>query len=410
MRIAFWGNFGALNLGNECTLAACIANLRARLPNAEMVSICRGPEDVAARHGIGGTLISARADTAAARRYPKPVRVLRLLWLEAREWLRAWRYAGTLDALLITGSGILSDEDEGILGLPYELLKWSAVARLRGRKVCYVSVGAESISRPASRRLIRWALRLAHYRSYRDQNSAELLARCGVPSGRDAVRPDLAFSLAVPPAAQAMLAAARAPQARARVAIGVYNYRGRGQADAASAEQYRGYLDRLCALVTWLLGRGYPVRIVIGDFRYDDDVRLDLRAELERRHALPREPSMYVDDAASSFEEVMVQLASVDFVIASRYHNVLLGLYLGRPAISLSYEAKHEALMASAGLGDYCQSIGTVDVERLFEQFQRLEAYAPRARESIAAMVVASGASLADQYRLLAALIPGKSH
>src|SRR5579872_1550317 len=154
MRIAFWGNFGALNLGNECTLAACMSNLHLRLPDVQMVCICRGPADVAARHGIDGTLISARADSSATRRYPKPVRILRLLWLEAREWFRAWKYAGKLDALLITGSGILSDEDEGILGLPYELLKWSVVARSRGAKVCYVSVGAESISRSASHRLI----------------------------------------------------------------------------------------------------------------------------------------------------------------------------------------------------------------------------------------------------------------
>ena len=387
MRIAFWGNFGALNLGNECTLAACIANLRSRLPNVQMVCICRGPADVAARHGIDGTLISARADPSAKRRYPKPLRIMRLLWLEAREWLRAWRYSRQLNALLITGSGILSDEDEGVLGLPYELLKWSLVARLRGAKVCFVSVGAESISRSASHRLIRWALRQAHYRSYRDRNSAELLARCGFQSGRDPVRPDLAFSLAIPPAAQLRLA--EPPPARPRVALGVYNYRGRGQADHASAQLYRDYLDRLCALVGWPIGRGHPVRVVIGDFLYDDAVRLDLRAELERRKALPGEPSMYVDDPASSFESVMVQLAGVDFVIASRYHNVLLGLYLGRPAISLSYEAKHEALMASAGLADYCQSINTVDTERLFEQFLRLEAQAARARELIAAMVAA---------------------
>ena len=168
MRIAFWGNFGALNLGNECTLAAAVANFRARLSDAEMLAICRGPEDVAARHGIGGTAISARAGPTGARRYPKPVRLLRLAWLEAAEWLRAFRYAASIDALLITGSGILSDEDEGILGLPYELLKWSLVIKLRGKKLCYVSVGAESISRPASRRLIRWALGLADYRSYRE--------------------------------------------------------------------------------------------------------------------------------------------------------------------------------------------------------------------------------------------------
>jgi polysaccharide pyruvyl transferase WcaK-like protein len=158
-----------------------------------------------------------------------------------------------------------------------------------------------------------------------------------------------------------------------------------------------------------LISRGHPVRIVIGDFQYDDAVRLDLRAELERRGALPVDPAMYVDEPAASFEQVLEQLASVEFVIASRYHNVLLGLYLGKPAISLSYEAKHEALMASAGLADYCQSINAVDTERLFEQFLRLEVQAASARELIAAMVIANAASLAEQYQLLTSLITADS-
>src|ERR1700733_124077 len=61
MRIAFWGNFGALNLGNECTLAAAVGNIRARLPDAKLVAICRDPEDAGRRHGIAALPMSGRA-------------------------------------------------------------------------------------------------------------------------------------------------------------------------------------------------------------------------------------------------------------------------------------------------------------------------------------------------------------
>ena len=213
MRIAYWGNFGALNLGNECVLAATMSNMRARLPQAEMVVICREPGDITQRHGIEAVPIS-RHTSKPSKGYPKPLRLLGLALLETAEWLRAFRYVGKLDALLVTGCGVLSDKNEGSLGLPYELFKWSAVAKLRGVKLGYISVGAEMIALSVSGRFLRWALGMADYRSYRDQNSAALLALCGVPIERDTVRPDLAFSLPLP----AMVAVAGRPDTGSCVA------------------------------------------------------------------------------------------------------------------------------------------------------------------------------------------------
>ena len=40
-------------------------------------------------------------------------------------------------------------------------------------------------------------------------------------------------------------------------------------------------------------------------------------------------------EPAESFEQLVEQLATVDFVVASRYHNVVLGLLLAKPVVSL---------------------------------------------------------------------------
>jgi len=398
MRIAFWGNFGALNLGNECTLAAAVANFRARLPHADLVAVCRDPDDAARRHRIGGIAMSGRTQAVDDRgKAPKLVRLVRLACAEAADWLRVFRHASSIDALLITGSGILSDEDEGKLGLPYELLKWSLLIKLRGKKLFFVSVGAESLSRTLGRTQVKWALRLADYRSYRDSHSARLLQNIGFDTSRDAVRPDLAFSLPQSNAAaeDPMPAASRLE----RVAVGIFNYRDRGRT-ADNAPAYQAYLDSVCRLIAWLLERQHQVRVVVGDFMYDDAVRLDVSARLVQRGVNPAHP-LLISEPTASFEELLDQLAAVDGVIATRYHNLILGLLLGKPVVSVSYEGKHEALMRSVGLGDYCQSIDDLDVDRLMQQFQRLESHADVARASIAAGVRANRTSLAEQYDLI---------
>jgi polysaccharide pyruvyl transferase WcaK-like protein len=405
MRIAFWGNFGALNFGNECTLAAAVGNMRARLPQAELIVICRDPADAASRHGIAALSMSRPSDPAGGRRASKPVRALRLLGREAAAWMRALRHASSIDALLITGSGILSDEDEGLLGLPYELFKWSLVTRLCGGKLFYVSVGAESISQPLSRALLKAALWLANYRCYRDTHSAQRLQRIGFNTDNDVVRPDLAFSLPQLAAASAVGPATeplRHPSAR--FAIGLFNYRGRGQANDADAVAYRRYLDQICSLVASLLAGGHHVRIVIGDFAFDEAVRVDVRSELERR-GLNLDNSSFADEPAASFEQLLDQLATVDFVVASRYHNVLLGLALGKPVVSLSYEGKHEALMCTMGFSDYCQSINDLDLQRLIGQIEQLKRNADALRAVIVERVAANRVSLKEQYDLIVSRI-----
>src|SRR5215472_493397 len=50
--IGFYGNFGAGNLGNECTLQAVIEQTLRRWPGAQLVCFCTNPQDVRTRHNI----------------------------------------------------------------------------------------------------------------------------------------------------------------------------------------------------------------------------------------------------------------------------------------------------------------------------------------------------------------------
>ena len=393
-RIALWGHFGTLNYGNECTLAAAIANLRERLPSAELVAICTEPMDTQSRHGVSAWPMRLAQIDLDQSSLPRPIRWLRLGFSQLRAWFYAWRACRKLSALIVVGTGILTDDGEGTLGLPYELMKWTSIAKRRGAKVLFWSVGAESISGNLARRFVSRALRIADYRSYRDEHSRNRLLGIGFDAAAsDPIIPDLAFSL---PVSSRVSADTRGR----KVAVGLYNYRGRGLGDPDDAAAYRAYVEWICDFIAWLLDTGYVVRVIIGDGAYDQGVLIDVRKRLAETGVVDAH-SAYNDEPAQSFEEIIDQLVDVDLVIATRYHNVLLALLLGRPVLSISYEAKNDALMATLGMARYCQTIDACDFAILKEQFRDLEANAARLRPNIEKSARLFRQQLDDQYERL---------
>jgi polysaccharide pyruvyl transferase WcaK-like protein len=336
-------------------------------------------------------------------RLPAPLRYVCRLALDIREWCHAIGVAWRTDALVMCGTGMLTDCGEGALGLPYDLLKWSIAAKGCGCKLAFVSVGVEPIRHPLAKLFIGTALRVADYRSYRDRQSVSQLERLGLSAREGLVFPDLAFSL--PPFVLAR--ALSAPHARPlTVAVGLYDYRCRGQSGSEDSATYADYLEKMGTFVLWLLERGYAVRVVIGDLPYDQPVLVDLRAWLGAR-GISRQDARLADEPAASVNEVLDQLSLADLVVASRFHNVLLALLLGKPTISLSYNEKNEALMAEVGLADFCQTLDALDLGRLKRQFGDLERTADRLREELPTRVAVLRERLQAQYRYVFELVGG---
>jgi polysaccharide pyruvyl transferase WcaK-like protein len=405
IRIGFWGNFGTLNLGNECTLAAAIYNLRVKLPSAGLICVCAEPVDAAARHGLPAVAINSvrhHQDVPVPRLQSeaglfRTFRFLKRVVREAGDWLRVLRIASSFDALLVTGTGVITDHGEGALGLPYELFKWSICTRLRRRQLLFLSVGVESIVTPLGAFFLKTALKLAEYRSYRDAHSRQLLQTQRFSVERDQILPDLAFSLPVDPVALQGGAPTSGVAARRVVAVGVFYYRERGRAGGADRQQYERYLESLAELILWLLQQGWAVRVIVGDAAYDPPVCLDLRARLLAL-GCDRDNEIFQDEPTDSFQALLSQLATVEIVIATRFHNVLLALLLGKPVISLSYEGKNEALMRQMGLERYCQTLDTLDLERLMSQFRELQEAAEQLRPLIRQHAADNGRRLNQEF------------
>jgi polysaccharide pyruvyl transferase WcaK-like protein len=406
-RIALFGIFGIQNLGNECTLQATLHNVRERLPGAELYTICYEPRDVLRRHALPSVSVSARSSTdaisapSAAGRNPLR-RWLRILFRripgELREWLRAFRTLQGTDLLLMTGTGMLTDYNCSASGYPYDVLKWTVAGRLAGCKVRFVSIGVGPLHERLSRRFVRWALGLADYRSYRDHVSRSRLEALGIDTSRDRIFPDLAFSL--PPAA---LPDGPAPNGRrCVVGLGVMNHVDAHEPGHDRPERYRRYLSRMGDFAAWLVERGYGVRILQGDAKHDGTARRDLRATLEQR-GLKYGIADIVDEDSTSVSELLVQLAQTDVVVSPRFHNLILGLLLNKPVMSISYDPKNDALLEQFGLGRYCQPIDALDVDRLIEQFIDLDRHRAERLSVLREKADEHRRRLDEQYRLVLA-------
>jgi len=118
------------------------------------------------------------------------------------------------------------------------------------------------------------------------------------------------------------------------------------------------------------------VRILIGDFMWDQGVRRDLRKALEERGVTYGDGKI-IDTPAFSVDELLLQLSSVDIVVSSRFHNLVLALILKKPVFAISYQEKFQPLMEGVGLGEFYHDIDHIDVDELIGKVSILKENAP---------------------------------
>jgi polysaccharide pyruvyl transferase WcaK-like protein len=337
-------------------MLAVLHDLRTHHHDAEVSCITPCPDRAAALYGIPGVPLSLARDRREAR--PSPVsRALR----KALDPLHVLRVVRRFDVVIVPGMGVLEESlPVRVRQVPYALLLLTIAGRLTGTRVALVSVGAEY----TRRRLLRWTLaaaaRLAHYLSFRDEASRAAVRAMGAGRG-GAVYPDLAFGL--PTTTEPRTSAVT-------VGVGVIDYRGRHTDRVHAEEIWTSYVDELSRLVVGLLDDGRRVRLLTGD-PTDSAVVRALVTHVER-HRGPDARGRLVAEPADTFADVVRAVSDTDVVVASRFHNLLCALKLGRPAISLGYAAKSDHLMEEMGLAEFCHPIRGFDAERVAEQVGEL--------------------------------------
>jgi polysaccharide pyruvyl transferase WcaK-like protein len=401
-RVAFFGIFGFHNIGNECTLQSILQGARRYLPGSEIYAVSFDPADTLRRHGVPAVPVTKQTFNHPAKsgllgRLYKPFRILRRIKNEFVDWASAVKALRGTNLVVMTGTGMLTDYATSALGFPYHVFRWTAAARLAGCRVRFVGVGVGPIYEKLSRWFITKALSLADYRSFRDQNSKDRIRKNGFIRDEDPVFPDLVFSLSKESLGKHSVGDGNVRQ----VGLGVMDHRDVHMwSDEEHQAQYTAYLQKMCEFIQWLVSNKYSVRLLQGDSKHDAGTRADLKALLAQRGIEYRERGI-TDEGSEGVEELIAQIAQVDIVVSPRFHNLLLGLMMDIPAISISYDPKNDCLLEGVGLGDYRQALTELDVKKLIEQFTQLTGRIDEVKPLIAEKSTEYRALLEDQYELI---------
>lgn len=153
-------------------------------------------------------------------------------------------------------------------------------------------------------------------------------------------------------------------------------------------------------LTRWLLDNGYRIRLFGGDSKFDNEIAENIQADL-RRYRPDLDLSQVTIAAASTYPELIREMAPVSKVAATRYHNVMCALKLCKLTISLGYSRKFISLMTDMGLAEFHQFADSLDADRLIEQFKELESQHAELQQQMAERNAAHRKSLADQFAVL---------
>jgi polysaccharide pyruvyl transferase WcaK-like protein len=346
------------NLGDAAIMSAAIEEIRARLPLVEIVAFTLNPADTTQRHGIHAFALDARTlngfsrgnetdrglrglierglervnrvssrVTAALRR---TLNVATGPWREWQHWRATAQVVRKCRYVVVCGGGQLDEFWGGPWGHPYAMFKFAWLARRAGARFIILSSGSATLRSALGRWLVGSALKTADYCSFREDFAVDLARDLGAPEPNHWF-PDLAFSLRMP---------TNLPEGHLRRRIGIspiawcdpYAW------PEPDGRRYDSYLERLADFVRSALLRDEEV-VLFATAGADHRVMADLVARLESSGALPSNGRLQVS-SARTVPDLLDVLQTLDVVVASRLHGVVLAYACHVPVAAVSYDPK----------------------------------------------------------------------
>ncbi len=431
IKIGLLGNIGNGNLGDEATFAAAIQNIRRYCPSAKVYGFSENPQDTWERHHISvfpmrrkretsllpGVMDDKSSEVATATKgfntflkkfirrlkaHPlifEPLKTIQRslifflrLFEEIGHFLKCLRIVKGTDLLIVPGSGHLSDHFGGPWNFPYTLMKWAIIAKLSGTRLAFLSVGAGPLNFPLSRLLIKTSLSLATYRSFRDSDSKRLVERIGV-KGENPIFPDLAHSLHL----NSNFPGYYKNESRSLVGINPFPHYDYRYWPVGTPSVYSSYVNRLASFASWLIENGYRILFFATQIRADPRVIEDIRNILERNMNLDLKGLLLVP-SIRSLNDLISQLSMTDFVVATRFHAILISFLLNKPVLGIANHHKMINLMEAVGQSDYILNIDGFDLSSLIERFTLLQSNREAVRDRIKSRITHFRRALDVQY------------
>jgi polysaccharide pyruvyl transferase CsaB len=295
-RIVISGYYGFNNLGDEAVLAATVAALRDRVPQAEIAVLSAAPGETSRVHGVAGI----------PRDRPREV---------------AWALRGS--DLFLSGGGSLF-QDATSWRSPWYYLGILLAARRLARHTAVYAQGIERPRRPGVRAAMRRVLNAVELITVRDRASLDVLAGLGVRRPRTALCADP--SLLLTPDWSAAAASERAKWETGRWFGLALRSWGSGAAVRAAAAAAATVAERRG--IRWALLPMHPP----GDLATCEALASHLG------------PAATVVRAPLGPREMLALVGTLDLLVGMRLHALLFAAAQGVPIVPIIYDPKIAAL------------------------------------------------------------------
>jgi len=387
-RIGILEHVGYGNLGDDATVAAVMENIITRWPQASIVAITLNPDDTEKRHGIRSYAIrrDSKLSPHLSGCQPKPtleaklkailsncralalaIRVAKALAIRAPRaafqellfLIESFRIAKSLDLLVVSGGGQLRDSADGPYKFTSSLFKWVVLAKVTGAQCYFLNVGAGPLRSWTARSLLRWALPLASYISFRDEQSQSLIRRIGFRGVSD-VHADCVYALPIPN----RTIIPQSPMS-GNLVVGLSPMRVHWDKRPST---YARIIRELGRLGVWLSDHNWHLRLFSTELWCDVEPIRDLHTTITNE----RSPCHISCAQIDGIPALLSQMSAMDYIVTCRFHGVVFAHLLNIPVLAISHHPKVSCLMKDIGLSDYCLDIDTFDLEQLSRTFTRL--------------------------------------
>lgn len=217
---------------------------------------------------------------------------------------------------------------------------------IAGKKIIMSNIGAGPLPTKTGRFLAKLALNTTSISSFRDEQSIILARSCGMSKKVDSsVVPDCVF---VNDSNFFQEKVKKIDQNNNKIAVGlnlVY--------DVAKPEARLGYLESLSVSMSKYLSKNnveiVPIPMQTAFNPHNDIVEIGdflKKIKIEKEIIAPNSP-----------QDIADIISSCNFVIAARYHTIVISSILGKPTMPLMYDIKVLSLVKRLGILDYSVDI-----------------------------------------------------
>ena len=440
-KVAFTGNIGNGNLGDEISAASAVQYVRENFPDCELIAFSYYPGETCKRHkiktypasryawlrekatsstqnsdavpsseSVKSSVSDAGSEDGDKRENPliailrnitilrKMVNLLRSMrelfvdvYIEAKFIAYSYKKLDGVDLLVSAGGGQFSDQFGGAWNFPFSHYKWATLCRLRNIDVAFISVGVTKAGSKLSAFFIGRALNKAQCKSFRDAYSGRCAEEFGVKD-IDGIFPDLAFAYQ-----RKTFDARGKSHGRKIVGVSLFPHCDPRYWPEADDLRYSRYVEEMAQFSCYLLENGYQVHFFPTQIRSDVLVIEDV-IEIIKPRLKPSLWEQVKQVCCDEIDELMNEIAQLDVAVVTRYHGLIMSFMESTPVIAVANHQKMFDIMNSVDLGKYALDIDKVTRDELIEAFTRLIGEKEAIVESLQGKVMANRNELMKMY------------